>query len=430
MYLSNYFGRQSLSRQIVAGFIILSMLVGGSLSVGIFRAMIFVERGLISEGLERELDHYLSDPYYRKFIDRSGKYLVFEQDSGSGSRVPAWLEGLDPGFHEAFNDGSSYHAWVRTYHGVKYFLLSDQTEFEQEEREIFIYISLGFLLSMFAAYLLARFIARQVSAPVVLLEESVAAMSDPRSNGVIPVENFNDDEVGRLARSFQQIFKRYRAALEREQNFSADLSHELRTPVMIITSACELLLLDRDINHAARRRIEGVREASRQMQMIVKALLVLLRNQHAEESGFSVRPLSEILHAVTGSWEETFRDAGMDFSLCVDHEPTAAIPMPEIVVELILANLLRNARDHAAAGCVCVRVGAGWLAVEDSGVGIPEDRMDDLTGRFSSGHIFSENSEHLGMGLSLVGRLCEMMGWTFRLSRSPEGGASASVAFR
>jgi signal transduction histidine kinase len=100
---------------------------------------------------------------------------------------------------------------------------------------------------------------------------------------------------------------------------------------------------------------------------------------------------------------------------------------PELV-SIAIGNLLRNACQYTEQGTVTVSLETHCIVIEDSGVGLPESVRSRLFERFVRGH--DESIAGSGLGLSIVKRVVEHLGWNIQLEDSPGGGSRFTLVFQ
>lgn len=91
----------------------------------------------------------------------------------------------------------------------------------------------------------------------------------------------------------------------------------------------------------------------------------------------------------------------------------------------VMGNLLRNALHYTETGFIRLTLREGGFMVEDSGVGIPEEKREAMFQPFVRGT--EQRGEGLGLGLSLVQRICENQGWSVSLDTMEPNGCRFSV---
>ncbi|MET8471972.1 HAMP domain-containing sensor histidine kinase [Streptomyces sp. NPDC006422] len=219
-------------------------------------------------------------------------------------------------------------------------------------------------------------------------------------------------EVDQVTLAFNRMLGHVENALterqrseERLRTFSADASHELRTPVASVRGHAELALLHKGpVPPEVTRALERIAAQSGRMSTMVDDLLLLARL----EAG---RPLERgpvdltrlVLDAVTDA-----RAAGPGHRWLLDlPEEPVTVPGDAHRLQQILGNLLANARRHTPPGTevtagLAVVDGGVELTVSDNGPGIPAELRDHLFERFVHGDGPRDDAGGTGLGLSIV----------------------------
>ncbi|CAI8946965.1 sensor histidine kinase [Pseudomonas sp. Irchel 3H3] len=411
--------RQSLAQRIIIAFALMSALVAGAFAMGIVATVHLVEEKLISAGLGGDLQRLLLMDNMSEWSHRPEPDQLFYFSGGPGDfELPKDLRHLDAGFHEVFREQLSYHAMVEIVDGRHYVLLQDQSDFEERERVLFAVVLVGFVLSLALAVFLGWVLARKVMAPVVRLARQVRHRDQLLGLAPPLAPDYAADEVGELAVAFDATLGRLRQALNRERLFTSDVSHELRTPLMVLASSCELLLENPGIDQRGRAQVERIARACEEMRELVQTFLMLARAQH-EAAGMSPQmTLQQVAEDLLGLWREPIEAKGLQLI----HEPGQPLPMRynATLLHAVMGNLLRNAVHYTDSGFIRLTLLPNGFLVEDSGVGIPEEKREAMFEPFVRG---TENrGEGLGLGLSLVQRICENQGWSVSLTtREPSG---------
>ncbi|GIH09177.1 two-component sensor histidine kinase [Rhizocola hellebori] len=241
------------------------------------------------------------------------------------------------------------------------------------------------LASWAAAVLLAalvgRALARRTLEPVGRASEAAHAIAEGLLATRLPVRN--RDEFGAWAESFNRMAEALEAkiaalasAQARERRFTADVAHELRTPVTALVAAASMLREHlQALPDTARRPAEIVVSDVVRLRHLVDELLEISRLDAGQEL-VSARPteLVALLRAIVASrgWQAQAKVEGE--AVTVHTDPRR--------LERVLANLVANAVEHGGAG-VHVRVGPGpSVQVSDRGPGIPAEHLPRLFERF------------------------------------------------
>lgn len=203
-----------------------------------------------------------------------------------------------------------------------------------------------------------------------------------------------DDEIGRIARLWRDADTRLRAALEREQRFTRDASHELRTPIAAARGALELLRDEPQATDARRlellRRVEA---ALVEMGDLVHAFLWLAREPATTPAGLD-RECFTLGALVAALVSERRTVAGAGAKLELTRGADALVDGSERLARIVLGNVLGNALSHGG-GAVELEVDGARLVVRNAA------RADESR----------SSAEGFGFGLQIARDLCTRFGW-------------------
>jgi signal transduction histidine kinase len=415
--------RQSLSRRIVIAFVLMTALVGGTFSFGIVETVHQVEERLISSELGGDLGRFLKMESIDDWRHHPEPGQLFYFSDGHGDfALPEELQSLSPGFHEVYRDDRSYHGFVQLVDGRRYVLLQDQSGFEEREQLLFAVVLVGFMISLGLSGLLGWLLARKVIEPVVRLSRQVRAPEQLLDEAPQLARDYASDEVGQLAASFDTTLGLLRRALMRERLFTSDVSHELRTPLMVLASSCELLLESPSLDARGKAQVRRIANACEEMRGLVQTFLLLARSRQ-DEGIASQTSLREVADALVEQWRPSIEAKGLQFDYRPQQAGAKLYNGP--LLRSVLGNLLRNAWHYTEQGHIVLSLGEQGFMVEDSGVGIPAGEREAMFQPFVRGG--AARGEGLGLGLSLVQRICESQGWSVELSDAEPCGCRFQV---
>jgi signal transduction histidine kinase len=265
-----------------------------------------------------------------------------------------------------------------------------------------------------AGWLLARRALRPV-ADITRLAGSIAASGTMGAR----VGLRSDDELGRLAATFDAMLERLEASFGRERAFIGDVSHELRTAVGAVTAIAEVTLAQERSSGEYRTALESVARRGKLLTSVIGDLLLLAR---ADAGVLRTNERTEINDVVATVGAEAQRAA----RVAVDVELADEAVFVEATGELIaraLDNLALNASRHARARmrlAVERQDGVVAVSVDDDGPGIPEDEREQVFRRFYRG---TARYEGTGIGLALSAAVARAYGGEISVGESPLGGA-------
>lgn len=418
--------KQSLARRIVIAFVLLTALVAGSFAVGIVNIVHLIEERLITTELGGDLNRILRMDSMDDWRTRPQMDQIFYFDGGQGDfQLPEDVKDLSPGFHEVFRGDRAFHAMVERVDGRQYVLMQDQSGFEEREQVLFAVVLCGFIASLLLSAVLGWLVARHVMAPVVRLASQVRHRDQMLTLAPPLATDYTQDEVGQLAAAFDDTLGRLRNVLTRERLFTSDVSHELRTPLMVMASSCELLLENPALDARARAQISRMARACEEMRVLVQTFLLLARTQHDDARLSPQTTLSALADDLASQWREPIESKGLTF-IYEDHAAQSELYNAPFL-RSVMGNLLRNAWHYTEQGHIKLIISATSFSVEDSGKGIPESQREAIFQPFVRASD-ERRGEGLGLGLSLVQRICENQGWTVSLEPSEAGGCCFRVA--
>lgn len=422
------FQRHGLASRIVIAFTLMATTVAGLFSVGVILAIGMAEQELVTEGMSRQLDFVIASGEDSASRQLSAGLHLYRSGAAGDPPLPAWLQGYGPGFHEIIHDGVEYETLFSEQGSTRYVLLLDQEDFERHERMTFLIVGAGFLLSALTALVLGLLTARRVIAPVVRLAGQVQHRDQllPLAPPLAP--DYPADEVGQLAAAFDSTLGQLRQALQRETLFTSDVSHELRTPLMVIASSCELLLEELPAGSREHTQLLRLHRSCGEMRELIETFLWLARGASGRNPLASDTTLAAVAEEQRERWAQEAVQRGLAFHLEGVAADADAPRYPAPLLRAVMSNLLRNALHYTDRGSVRLILHADGFDVADTGAGIPEAERLDIFRPFIRGS--TSRGDGIGLGLSLVQRICSQQGWRVSLEANPGGGCLFRVSLQ
>ena len=234
-----------------------------------------------------------------------------------------------------------------------------------------------------------------------------------RQAAVVPLTGVDDlghadrrDELGLLARAFNGLVARLRAALQAPRQFTADASHELRPPVSVLRAAADVALRqDRREESDYRESLGIVRDQARRLSRLVEHMLVLAR---ADAGGYALRPVDLYLNEVVDECGRALRALSTErcVSIRVGSGPDMIFRGDEDLLRQMVLNVLQNAVQHTPAGgsvAIDIEHTAERIAIRvtDSGSGIAPADQTRIFDRFVQLDP-ARRAEGTGLGLPIA----------------------------
>lgn len=258
--------------------------------------------------------------------------------------------------------------------------------------------------------------------PIERIRRGAERITAERLDERIPSEG-PSDEIGRLIDVLNATFERLQGSFEQAARFSADASHQLKTPIAVLRAGIDEILDKDGMSPEQRDRVADLLQQTRRLTSVAENLLLLSRADTGRlalrATSFELRPLLE------GSLEDA-HILGEKRNLVIEARLPETLPVTgdREMISLILQNLVENAvKYNRPAGRILLsakKSGEGVeICVGNSGPGIPADRIPHIFKRFYRARSDEQVPGH-GLGLSIARELARAHGGDLTLTESRE----------
>jgi len=326
----------------------------------------------------------------------------------------------------------AYNAIVGSVNPARYIQVSiEKDQIYEPIKTIRWIIYTGMFISMGLVILVSVLFSKSISKPIIQLESAAKDIAGGNVDRTLQLDR--KDEFGALAKSLNQMAERLRADNEalknlydRQRQFFADITHEIRNPLHTISGSLEMLELKNLSNDQRQRYLET---ASRQAERINRLFKDLMTLQRYDSDSYFIEKKPFDLQLTLGDIDEMFRGqaAEKNLDLIVDKKPVTVFADPN-KIEQVLENLVSNAIKYTNKGYVKVSLAESetklTVKVEDSGIGISEDHLSRLFDRFyRTDKARSRDKGGTGLGLSVVKSILTAHGSTIHIESTPGEGS-------
>ena len=275
-----------------------------------------------------------------------------------------------------------------------------------------------------AAVVIALFMSRSLSRPVVEITDAVGRIATGDLSARAPVEH-GPPELRALARRVNGMAARIDHLLGAQRAFVADASHQLRTPLAAMRLRLENLRARVDV--PTRADVDACASEVARLSRLVDGLLTLARAEQAHGEREAVDVAAVALER-RQTWAPLADERGVVLGLEVAGHPTRVMAVPGHL-EQVLDNLLDNAVDVTPPGCrvqMVILNGGPTVTVHvvDEGPGMSPEERRRAFDRFWRG---TDTDAGSGLGLAIVRQLVEACGGTVELQGADGGGIDATV---
>ena len=293
------------------------------------------------------------------------------------------------------------------------------------------YLALSIAVMVLAALGGGWFLAGRSLKPMADIVRSLQHTRSTDLSRRLP-ERHVPDELGALTDAINSMLDELEQAFYRTQAFTADVAHELRTP--LATLRCELDVTDSRLRDADEYRevVEAALEHTRALSRIVDNLLFLAKaDASLAPPQRGTLDLAALLADLAESFDLLAEAKGIDVSVQI--EPGLTTAGNEEWLRILFSNLLDNAVKYTPpGGSVALRArgedGLVRVSVEDSGPGIAEEDLERIFDRFyRADRSRSRDTGGAGLGLSIARRIAELHGGRVSVHSRPGEGSAFEV---
>lgn len=289
----------------------------------------------------------------------------------------------------------------------------------------------GMFISMGLVIIVSILFSRYISRPILQLESAARDIADGNVDRTLNLER--KDEFGTLAQSLNQMAERFRAdnkemkrIYEKQSQFFADITHELRNPLHTISGSLEMLQLGNLDEEQEKKYLNNAVRQTERINRLFKDLVTLQR--YDSDSYFiekQVFDLQKIIHHVSELHKGEAEAKGIKMEF--DKTPVQVVGDPD-KIEQVLENLVSNALKYTNKGKITLDISASGesvkIEVSDTGIGISEDHINRLFDRFyRTDKARSRDKGGTGLGLAVVKSILNAHGSEINVKSTPGGGS-------
>jgi len=369
--------RNGLINKINRAFLLQGALISIAALLSVFFASIVLEEILIKQAIKQEADYFWENYQQEKTfplpntLNLTGYFIEDELPPVVQGRLPDL-----PGFYEYEDD--ELVLFISRQHARTLYLLYNRGQVDTLAAYYGLFpLALVLIVLYLSLWITYRF-SRQTISPVSWLARQLNKV-DIASRDLSPLklENFpydTDDEIQVLSDAIVNLGERLDAFIAREHNFTRDASHELRSPLTVMTIAVDMLSSEEALSKPAQNTIFRIKRAIADMEELTEALLLLARE--------SDQVLATDMVSINGVIKEEIGRAlllnNKQLNISCSPQYSLKVPAAEKVLAILFGNLIRNALLYTDQGGVEIKIKQGSVIIKDSGKGIPQQHVDDI----------------------------------------------------
>lgn len=305
---------------------------------------------------------------------------------------------------------------------------NNQKHVEHEVREAVASLLIPSLLIVGLALYISLVAVRKITRPLSNLQTELESRTPDNLQPITLTESV--PEVTAVTTAINQLVSRLNLTLDRERLFTADVAHELRTPLAGLRLHLELMA---KVHHV---EVGQLIQRLDQMTNSISQLLQLARVGQSFSAGSYQRVLlkEDVVEPIRGELESMLEQRQQTLALALpegDDAKDVVVSGDATLLRVVLRNLVENAHRYSPAGSkIKIAIQAGTtpvMAVEDEGPGIDEAKSGELSKAFVR---MDSRYGGIGLGLSIVTRIVQLHDAQFFLhNRQPGPGVRGWIQF-
>lgn len=381
---------------------------------------------------EKGLDYYLQgDSSYGSYTLLKEEYVSLEKTNAFGPE-----DTILTAQRIIENDTLTYRILNRifTYNNQVYQLeigktIESVSRINSPLQRIALYVLAGLIiLTLLIDLLFTKILLRPLS---TIIRNKIIGASFPFKENQTPVKTSTTD-FAYLDESLRTLMSRVNENFNREREFTSNASHELMTPVSILQTKLENMLLLYTLEPAAEEKVMEMMKTLRRLKKIIDSLLLISRienDQYLRKS--SIHPAK----LVAGVLEELqHRIEDKELTVTVSLQPERVLhEMNEDLIFQLFYNIIHNAiRYNQPGGAIAIRdkqssTGSYAISIEDTGPGIAPEDVPTIFDRFRKKS--NLDGESNGLGLAIVKSIAGFHHITLQVDARPGGGTVFTISF-
>lgn len=377
--------------------------------------------------------------YYMGEDESFGSYTMLRDEYISLEPLPPNLENTNRIFNGKRlieSDTLDYRILSRVfvYEGNDYLLEIGRTRDTIDDYNTFLRrIALYVLIALvFITLILDTFFANFILRPLKrIINTNIRGRTFPFKREASRIKTTTTD-FNLLNNSLIQLMDQVNKAFDREREFTANASHELLTPISILKSKIENLMLTESLDKENHIKLLDMMKILNRLSNIVRSLLLIARIDNKQFTQEDVVYIPQVIGDIESEMEDLFAEKEVKFQVLLQYQK----PLKGLNTDLmfhLFSNLIRNAlRYNKEGGYIKVHDKLEkemyWICISDTGEGVPDNLSDVIFERFYTAN--KKVPSKLGLGLSIVNSIAKYFSLMLKVESKPGQGSTFWVGFK
>ena len=291
--------------------------------------------------------------------------------------------------------------------------LGTSTYFLEELREVLErgFVA-GFILLLLAGLLAGIIVGRRTEQRLTQISTTLKSVAMGQLERRVPTTGTDSDDLARMADEINRTIAQLQKMVDSQKQISADIAHDLRTPMQRLRQRLDVLLNAPDLTRENREVAEQAVEIADDLIEIFHALLRIAQIEAGQRSvRFAATPLAPILARIEDAYGPVAEENDQTLVFGIEDQDAMVLGDQHLLTQMI-ANLVENALRHSPPGTrievtLARSDNSVLLKVSDNGPGIPAEERDKVFRRFYRLEK-SRTTPGNGLGLSMVRAIAEL----------------------
>ena len=275
---------------------------------------------------------------------------------------------------------------------------------------------------VFSKYLLSPFYK--------IIDEKINKVNDPIHFSYVPIKTTTKDFIV-LDESISMLMNKFRVFVLTQKEFIANVSHELLTPISILTVRMENLLNEERLSADGENKIFSNLKTLGRLKAIINSLLMISKIENQQYLKNDEVSINETVKEIVSELDHRLlmKELSITTDLAKDFVLKGNSSLITILISNIVSNAIKYNVDHGK-----IVISSNWgddcyeLLISDTGIGMEQNEIDQVFGRFAKLHNGDENS--YGLGLAIVKHIADFHDIAVTIIAKPNEGTKVSLKLR
>ncbi len=308
-------------------------------------------------------------------------------------------------------------------------LFSPITELNNILRQALITIGTVIIISILICTLAILRISIKISEPIRIISDYAKKIG--KGEDVPDVEINSNDEIGMLAKSFNEMKKEIAVAEQMRREIVANVSHELRTPLTSIIGFIKGILDGVISKEDENKYLSIAYDEANRLKELTKDIVDIAKlesgNTKLNREDFI---LNDLVKDVYVELEELVKEKNLEFIL-VENDENIKINADKARIRQVLINIINNSMKFTNEGYIKVELSKSYekakIVISDTGIGIQKDKISYLFNKFYTANDYGNATSGAGLGLNIVKNIIDMHNGEIKIDSIVNEGTTVSI---